>query len=359
MRADLFLVEHGHATTRSQAQRLIAAGVQWRVDEAVAWKKVAKNGDEIPGNAELQVLDTTEAKYISRGGLKLEGALKSTGLSVSGLRCLDIGQSTGGFTDCLLQHGAEQVVGVDVGHGQLHDTLRADERVVCIEGVNARSLTADELVEHHRRALLGESDEGAPQYGNYAFSDDEDGQDEEGEDAGDGAEDGLESDGFNPVFDFLTGDLSFISLTLVLPAVVRLLKPHGHLLMLVKPQFELQPGQIGKGGIVRDPVHFEFVEKRLRDACAALGLEVKAWLESPIAGGDGNREFFIHAQKGEHVIGEDQPLAAAPKRKVAQRVSRSELRALRGPHEDSEEAEAAHAGQHGPAKRRGKKTEDN
>ncbi len=364
MRADLFLVEHGHATTRSQAQRLIAAGVQWRVDEAVAWKKVAKNGDEIPSNAELQVLDTTEAKYISRGGLKLEGALKSTGLSVSGLRCLDIGQSTGGFTDCLLQHGAVQVVGVDVGHGQLHDTLRSDERVVCIEGVNARSLSADELVEHHRRALLGETDEGEAQYGNYAFSDDEDDyEDEDGQDddAGDDAEDGAATDGFNPVFDFLTGDLSFISLTLVLPAVVRLLKPHGHLLMLVKPQFELQPGQIGKGGIVRDPAHFEFVEKRLRDACAALGLDVKAWLESPIAGGDGNREFFIHAQKGEHVIGEDQPLAAAPKRKVAQRVSRSELRALRGPHEDSEEAEAAHAGQHGPAraKRRDKKTEDN
>lgn len=377
MRADLFLVDRGHAATRSQAQRLIASGVQWRVDEAVAWKRVAKNGDEIPGNAELQILDTTEAKYISRGGLKLEGALNSTGLSVSGLRCLDVGQSTGGFTDCLLQHGAVLVVGVDVGHGQLHGSLRADERVVCIEGVNARSLTADDLVEHHRRALLGEDADGDESpYGSFAFGDD-DGDDEYGEDdeasqdddgddsegagdeAEDGAETGADADAFNPVFDFLTGDLSFISLTLVLPAVVRLLKPEGHLLMLVKPQFELQPGQIGKGGIVRDPVHFEFVEKRLRDACAALGLEVKAWLESPIAGGDGNREFFIHAQKGEHVIGEDQPLAAAPKRKVAQRVSRSELRALRGPHEDSEAAEAAHAGQHGPAKRRGKKTEDN
>ena len=153
MRADLFLVEHGHATTRSQAQRLIASGVQWRVDEAVAWKKIAKNGDLIPGNAELQLLDTTEAKYISRGGLKLEGALKSVGLDVTGLRCLDIGQSTGGFTDCLLQHGAAQVVGVDVGHGQLHDSLRADDRVVCIEGVNARSLTAEDLVSHYRRAL--------------------------------------------------------------------------------------------------------------------------------------------------------------------------------------------------------------
>jgi hypothetical protein len=110
----------------------------------------------------------------------------------------------------------------------------------------------------------------------------------------------------------------------VLPAVVRLLKPGGDLLMLVKPQFELQPGQIGKGGIVRDAAHFEFVEKRLRDACAALGLEVKAWLESPIEGGDGNREFFIQAVKGHDVAGEDQPLPAAPQRKVAKRVPRSE-----------------------------------
>ncbi|MDB5939149.1 MAG: ribosomal methyltransferase RrmJ/FtsJ, partial [Polaromonas sp.] len=343
MRADLFLVEHGHASTRSQAQRLIAAGVHWRVDEAVAWKKIAKNGDEIPANAELQLLDTTEAKYISRGGLKLEGALQATGLDVTGLRCLDIGQSTGGFTDCLLQHGAAQVVGVDVGHGQLHDSLRSDERVVCIEGVNARSLTAGDLTEHVRRALhgssLGDDD---------AFADvEEDGYSDQ------------DTDGFNPVFDFLTGDLSFISLTLVLPAVVRLLKADGQLLMLVKPQFELQPGQIGKGGIVRDAAHFEFVEKRLRDTCAALGLDVKAWLDSPIAGGDGNREFFIHAQKGHEVQGEDQPLLAAPKRKAAKRIPRSELRASREPHEDSEAAEAAHAGQHGPAKRRGKKSDDN
>ncbi|CAM3703268.1 TlyA family RNA methyltransferase [Polaromonas hydrogenivorans] len=351
MRADLFLVEHGHATTRSQAQRLIASGVHWRVDEAVAWKKVAKNGDEIPGNAELQVLDTTEAKYISRGGLKLEGALKSTGLDVTGLRCLDIGQSTGGFTDCLLQHGAVQVVGVDVGHGQLHDSLRADERVVCIEGVNARSLTAEDLGVHYRRALhisSGSEDD---------FEDFEDFEDAEESDDGDEAAE-AEEGGFDPVFDFLTGDLSFISLTLVLPAVVRLLKPDGHLLMLVKPQFELQPGQIGKGGIVRDAAHFEFVEKRLRDACAALGLEVKAWLESPIAGGDGNREFFIHAQKGHEVQGEDQPLLAAPQRKVSKRVPRSEMRASWAPHEDSE---LAQAGQHGPArgKRRDKKSDDN
>jgi 23S rRNA (cytidine1920-2'-O)/16S rRNA (cytidine1409-2'-O)-methyltransferase len=136
---------------------------------------------------------------------------------------------------------------------------------------------------------------------------------------------------------------------LVLPAVVRLLQADGQLLMLVKPQFELQPGQIGKGGIVRDPALFAFVEKRLRDACGALGLDVLAWLDSPIAGGDGNREFFIHARKGMDAISEDQPLAAAPQRKASKRVPRSELRAAREPHEDSE---AAHAGQHGPARRK-------
>jgi 23S rRNA (cytidine1920-2'-O)/16S rRNA (cytidine1409-2'-O)-methyltransferase len=334
MRADLFLVDHGHAATRSQAQRLIASGVQWRAEADAPWKKVAKNGDEIPAGAELQLLDTTEAKYISRGGLKLEGALKATGLKVAGLRCLDVGQSTGGFTDCLLQHGAVQVVGVDVGHGQLHARLREDPRVVCIEGINARSMTADDLIAGH----AGDSSD-------MDFPDGFRGEDE-----------GDENPPIEANFDFLTGDLSFISLTLVLPAVVRLLKPGGDLLMLVKPQFELQPGQIGKGGIVRDPVHFEFVEKRLRDACAALGLEVKAWLASPIEGGDGNREFFIQAVKGQDVMGEDQPLPAAPQRKVAKRVPRSELRASRAPHQDSE---LAHAGQPGPArsKRRDNKTD--
>jgi 23S rRNA (cytidine1920-2'-O)/16S rRNA (cytidine1409-2'-O)-methyltransferase len=328
MRADLFLVDNGLAATRSQAQRLISSGVRWRAEQSAPWKKVAKNGDEIPAGAEVEIPDTTEAKYISRGGLKLEGALKSRGIDVSGLRCLDIGQSTGGFTDCLLQQGAVQVVGVDVGHGQLHPGLRADPRVVCIEGVNARAMTAMDLVAGHAHPTGAE-----------AGFDDENFDEEEAE----------------PVaanFDFLTADLSFISLTLVLPAVVRLLKPGGDALMLVKPQFELQPGQIGKGGIVRDAAHFSFVEQRLRDACTALGMEVKAWLESPIAGGDGNREFFIHAVKGQHSTGEDQPLPAAPPRKAAKRTPRSELRALHAAHEDSEEA---HAGQHGPA--RGKRRE--
>ena len=329
MRADLFLVEHGFATTRSQAQRLIGTGVQWRVvvDEtavAAPWKRVAKNGDEIPDTAELEVLDNTEAKYISRGGLKLEGALKGARLDVTGLRCLDIGQSTGGFTDCLLQHGAAQVVGVDVGHGQLHASMREDSRVVSLEGINARSLTAPDLIAASAQYTLPTG-----QFNDEIYD-------------GDRAE-------IDPVFDFLTGDLSFISLTLVLPAVVRLLKPYGHLLMLVKPQFELQPGQIGKGGIVRDPAHFVFVEKRLRDACAELGIEVLGWMPSSIEGGDGNREFFIHGKKGSDIGLDEKPLPAALPRKAVKRTPRSETRALHAAHEDSEEA---HAGQHGPARRK-------
>ena len=325
MRADLFLVEHGFATTRSQAQRLIGSGVHWRVvvDEAevaAPWKRVAKNGDEIADNAEVEVLDNTEAKYISRGGLKLEGALKATGLDVTGLRCLDVGQSTGGFTDCLLQHGAVQVVGVDVGHGQLHASMRDDDRVICLEGINARSLNATDLVAAcaHEMAVAGQfNGENKPE--------------------------------IDPVFDFLTGDLSFISLTLVLPAVVRLLKADGHLLMLVKPQFELQPGQIGKGGIVRDVAHFAFVEKRLRDCCAELGVDVLGWMKSSIEGGDGNREFFIHGKKSSDTGLDDKPLPAAPPRKAVKRTPRAETRALHAAHEDSEEA---HAGQHGPARRK-------
>ena len=331
MRADLFLVEFGFATTRSQAQRLIGSGVQWRTvvdaaEVAAPWRRVAKNGDDIPEAADVEVLDNTEAKYISRGGLKLEGALKATGLDLTNLRCLDVGQSTGGFTDCLLQHGATQVVGVDVGHGQLHASMRDDDRVVCLEGINARSLTATGLVAACALFYSAAAEFGVEN------------------NAGEGPE-------INPVFDFLTGDLSFISLTLVLPAVLRLLKVDGHLLMLVKPQFELQPGQIGKGGIVREAAHFAFVEQRLRDCCAELGVDVLGWMKSSIEGGDGNSEFFIHGKKGSDVGLEDKPLPASPPRKAVKRTPRAETRALHAAHEDSEEA---HAGQHGPARRKKK-----
>ena len=130
MRADQLLVERGLAASRSQAQRLIASGLRWR--DARGWHAVAKNGDEVPDAAELQLLDDAEARYVSRGGLKLEGALQAAGVDPRGLRCLDVGQSTGGFSDCLLQQGAAQVVGVDVGHGQLHERVRNDARVACL-----------------------------------------------------------------------------------------------------------------------------------------------------------------------------------------------------------------------------------
>ncbi|MDD2712919.1 MAG: TlyA family RNA methyltransferase [Simplicispira sp.] len=331
MRADVFLVDFGHAATRSQAQRLIAAGVEWRLSPLAPWQKVAKNGDDIPSVAEVRLLDDAEAKYISRGGLKLEGALKATALSVTGLRCLDVGQSTGGFTDCLLQQGAAQVIGVDVGHAQLHERLRSHPQVVCVEGVNARSLTPDALQEACELALSevveAEEDNDTQPEAPYSWMRNGGLVDEEYDDSGDAKEQDIEAFkaeraaqakaraagtlpvqrrrrddrqdvDITPVFDVVVGDLSFISLTLVLPALVPLLAPQGALLMLVKPQFELQPGQVGKGGIVRDAALYAVVEQRIRDCCAAQGLQVQSWLDSPISGGDGNREFFVFARRG-------------------------------------------------------------
>jgi 23S rRNA (cytidine1920-2'-O)/16S rRNA (cytidine1409-2'-O)-methyltransferase len=250
MRADQLLLERGLAASRSQAQRLITSGVEWRLGTK-PWQRVSKNGDELPLPCEVRLLDTAEARYVSRGGLKLEGALLSSGLSAKGLRCLDVGQSTGGFTDCLLQQGASQVVGLDVGHGQLHPRLRDDARVVCVERINARELELNDA--RVPDATLG--------------------------------------------FDLVVGDLSFISLTLVLPALLPLLKKGGALLMLVKPQFELQPSDIGKGGLVKDEASYVQVEARLREACAALNLNVLGYWPSAIAGGDGNKEFWIGARR--------------------------------------------------------------
>ena len=246
MRADQLLVERGLAATRSQAQRLIAAGVRWRLGQQ-AWSQIDKNGAVLPEGCELLLLDDAEIRFVSRGGLKLEGALQQTGLSPQGLFCLDVGQSTGGFTDCLLQHGAAQVWGVDVGHGQLHPRLTNDARVQVIEKVNARAMTPE---------LLGV-----------------------------------------PGFDFIVADLSFISLTLVLPAIANLMKPQASALLLIKPQFELQAQDLGKGGVVKNPALYSQVEQRLRQACQTVNLDVVAWLPSPITGGDGNQEFFIHARR--------------------------------------------------------------
>ncbi len=192
-----------------------------------------------------------EDRFVSRGGLKLAGALAETGISADGKHCLDVGQSTGGFTDCLLQAGASHVVGVDVGHGQLHARLAADSRVTALEGINCRALSP---------ADLGEA---LPEGG----------------------------------FALIVGDVSFISMTLILPQLPALLAADGDLLLLIKPQFEVGPANIGKGGIVRDPALYAGVERKFFDLAQNFRLTVKAWLNSPITGGDGNREFFIWLKK--------------------------------------------------------------
>ena len=250
-RIDQLLVQQGLAPSRSAAQRLIERGaVRWKGPRG--WQVPKKAGEDLPEGCTLEVTDDAELRYASRGGLKLEGALRKSGLDVSGWRCLDVGQSTGGFTDVLLQAGAAAVVGLDVGHGQLHERLRSDTRVTSYEGLNARSPDGSDFARDQPAAS----------------------------------------------FDLMVGDLSFISLTLVLPALAPWLKPGAQVLMLVKPQFELSPEQVGKGGLVKDAALYPQVEQRLRTACEALGWTVRGWFDSPVAGGDGNREFFIWAQTG-------------------------------------------------------------
>ena len=245
-RADQLLVESGRAASRTAAQRLIAAGrVSW------AGGVVSKPALDLAPNTELIVASDPDDRFVSRGGLKLAGALAKTGIPVDNKLCLDVGQSTGGFTDCLVQAGAAHVVGVDVGHGQLHRQLFGNARITAIEGINCRTLTPGDL--------------------GTAFP----------------------ANGF----DLIVGDVSFISMTLILPQLPVLLADSGDLLLLVKPQFEVGPGHVGKNGIVRDPALYPDVERKLRDSAASLKLTVHGWLNSPITGGDGNREFFIWLKK--------------------------------------------------------------
>jgi 23S rRNA (cytidine1920-2'-O)/16S rRNA (cytidine1409-2'-O)-methyltransferase len=242
VRADLLIVQNGLAPTRSAAQRLIAGGaVRWL--GPAGWVVPKKAGEDVPADSPLEVTDDAELRFVSRGGLKLEAAMTRLGLDVAGMTCLDVGQSTGGFTDVLLQRGAARVVGIDVGHGQLHPRLAADPRVTALEGVNARHLEAAQLP-------LGR-------------------------------------------YELIVADLSFISLALVLPALVPL--AGGTLLLLAKPQFELQPVDIGTNGKVKDKSAYGHVERKLRKACAANGLDVLAWFASATPGGEGAREFFLHA----------------------------------------------------------------
>ena len=246
-RLDKLLVEHGLATTRTQAQKLIEAGL---VEAKVAgqWGVQKKPSVKLLETCELRTGEHPDMRYVSRAGLKLEAALRDNSLDVAGLTALDVGQSTGGFTDCLLKHGASKVVGVEVGHDQLVAALREHADVVCLEGLNARHLDPDIL--------------------KYAPD----------------------------KFDIAVMDVSFISQKLILPRLPDLLKPQGLLVTLIKPQFEVGPEGLGKGGLVKPNVDMQALECEFKAFVEALSFNVLHYSESPIKGGDGNHEFLLVAR---------------------------------------------------------------
>ncbi|WP_295802271.1 TlyA family RNA methyltransferase [uncultured Microbulbifer sp.] len=248
-RLDLLLVERQLANSRTHARKLIDAG-RVLLSDGHRWRPALKASQSLDEETRIRVEPLPEDRFVSRAGLKLAGILDHTGLSPAGWHALDVGCSTGGFSDCLLQRGAELVVGVDVGRDQLAEKLRNDPRMHLFETLNARHLTAEQI------APFG--------------------------DAG---------------FDAVVMDVSFISQTLILPQLPPLLKPGGHLLSLVKPQFEVGPEGIGKGGLVKDTGLYAGVEENIRTLCERLGLRVNAYIDSPIKGGDGNREFLLWAIK--------------------------------------------------------------
>ena len=236
VRIDRLLVERGLAASRERARRLVMTG-----DVLVGDRPITKPGAEVPADAEVR-LRTADSPYVSRGGEKLAGALDAFGLEVRDLVAFDVGASTGGFTDCLLQRGARRVIALDVGYGQLAWKLRHDPRVVVIERTNARHLTPGMLPE-------------AP--------------------------------------DLAVVDVSFISLATVLPAVAGVLAPRGTIVALVKPQFEVGRGRVGKGGVVRDPARRAEAVAGVRTAAERLGFAVRGEAESVLSGPKGNREVFI------------------------------------------------------------------
>lgn len=241
-RIDLLLVRRGLAPSREQAKRLIMAG-----EVFVAQRKITQPGWLVPMDSEILVRQPP--KFVGRGGLKLEGALESFGIDVTGLTAIDIGASTGGFTDCLLQRGAAKVFAFDVGTNQLAWKIRSDPRVVSREKFNVR---------HMRPEDVGQQ------------------------------------------VDLIVADVSFISLTLVLPPALEILRPGGQAVVLVKPQFELSPDEVGKGGIVREAeLHQKACDKIEAFVRNQPHLEWIGLIESPIQGTDGNREFLAHFRRSE------------------------------------------------------------
>jgi 23S rRNA (cytidine1920-2'-O)/16S rRNA (cytidine1409-2'-O)-methyltransferase len=245
LRLDKLLVERGLVASRERAQAMILAG---RV--LVAEQKSDKPGLSVAEDVEIRILGE-DMKFVGRGGLKLEHALETWGIAVEGLSCADIGASTGGFTDCMLQRGAKTILAVDTGYGQMAHKLRVDPRVSLMERTNARLLTPGQLALH--------------------------------------------------AVAFFAMDVSFISATLVLPAVASAFAEQGtrwqgQAVILVKPQFEAGRENVGKGGIVRDPEAQQYAVDRVREAVAELSGETLAVMDSPILGMEGNREFLLHAR---------------------------------------------------------------
>jgi 23S rRNA (cytidine1920-2'-O)/16S rRNA (cytidine1409-2'-O)-methyltransferase len=244
-RLDQLLVERGLVPSRERARALILAG-----DVCVGGHPVSKAGTAVDVAADI-TLRTPDHPWVSRGGIKLAHALETFGIDPTGTLALDIGASTGGFTDVLLQRGATRVVALDVGHSQLDWKIRSDPRVVVIEGANARNLTPDQLPDDARR------------------------------------------------FEIVTIDVSFISLRHILPVVPALLRPGGHVVALVKPQFEAGREEVGKGGIVKDEVIHARVVEAVTAVAEALGLKRAGLVASPITGAEGNREFLLLLRNGD------------------------------------------------------------
>ncbi len=256
MRADLYLVAHGHAASRTLAGKLIADGLV-----SVDGRPVRKASEDIPEGAHsVTVGESALTRYVGRGGLKLEAALAAFPVAVQGSTVADIGASTGGFTDCLLQNGAARVYAVDSGHGQLHPSLLSDPRVRSAEGVNARYLTPEEMVRIE-----------------------------------------LESASPDKSFDGLVAgcvmDVSFISQTLLHPAVAAILRSGGWYISLIKPQFELDVLALGNGGVVKSDKDRRVAVDRVVASATACGFDTVSVIDSPIAGGDGNREFLAFFRK--------------------------------------------------------------
>ena len=273
-RLDKLLVERGLVPSRERAQALILAG---RV--LVGEQRVDKPGTAVADDAILRLLGD-DMRYVSRGGLKLEHALAHWKIDLTHLACADIGASTGGFTDCMLQHGAASVLAVDTGYGQIHHKLRTDPRVTLLERTNARLLTPGQLATANPPPSA--QDPGAPGPDSRTWA-------------------GDERLPLSSRITFFAMDVSFISATLVLPAVISALTPpethwQGEAVLLVKPQFEAGREHVGKGGIVRDPAAHQLAVHRVEDAVRAIGGEALALIDSPILGMEGNREFLLHAR---------------------------------------------------------------